>query len=151
MTRAKTNQNITTENLKAILPFATMLVALALAWGSLTSQVSLLGQRTASIEDRVAKIDDKQQAMNDKLVELITTISDAKSRGLLGSYIAPKPIPTPSPKSMVLPDFSSGPGNESMQNVYVSKPSQDVTPTPSPNPSPIKEIIQRIPIVGAIL
>lgn len=146
-------QGLTVASLKNVLPFATLLVAIVLAWTSLTSQIALLNERGQTTNDRLMntgkKVDDlgeKQNEMSNELTRLATLLEEDRRLGSTGNSatfaVIPTftPTPTPTPVTTIVNIAQA-------DNSPKPQPTPEPTSTPEPpenEPSPITNLLDNI-------
>lgn len=103
------NDTVSMKTLQSFLPYATILVSIALSWGNLSSKIELLNQKADGIvevartaDTRLNTLAQQQQDMALKLNTLATIIESAQNRGLLSqsssSVLKPSTIAESTPQ-----------------------------------------------------
>lgn len=151
------NKGITLGELKGILPFATLLVALVMAWASLNSSLALIHQKTETLNDKlndssvkIAALEAKQSEMTVQLTRLTTIIEGAQKNGQITfsskdrKQLALAPTPTPTPVQVFLNLESNDNTKDDSANI-TPEPTNTPTPTPRPSPNPFVPTI-KIPL-----
>lgn len=166
MANSSINDNLSMKTLQSFLPFATILVSIALSWGSLSSQIALLNQKTDGIievaknaESKVNNLADRQQDMALQLEKLSTIIESAQQRGQLSQ--SSQSTRSNSITSQATPQPSTNRSSEETQPNQVvyntttnqsvvdekkneDQPSPTSNPSPSPQPSAVGELLGNI-------